>query len=360
MSLIASVLAATLWATAADQPRVYCDPEEQDAACELTERRRLEAAYRAVPAEQEAGTGAEIYRSFFYDGYGRDLLLISFEARPEQSPIVVVSGRDGRRVQGAVASADWERIRYEGMFADRTLAPLPEATGLDDVLICLHGWGVLVELVNAEDLNGDRRTVRRKVQNTCDRDGMAGRYGFRLAEMALKALPGCAELDAESHRNDVARLDACLYLAGNTVAAASLLNQKGEPPANGYGDVATLEAWRAWLATDSTSRVDWAGEVHVESNRFVPGQPRPPRLADVMFERASVLKDLRIHQVEIGARDDRNGWIKGEVAYRVSGDDEPERLMVADYRQEWSRGNGFGWRLDNWIVGPFRPLVEAE
>lgn len=359
MSLIVIAVALLLGGQDISVSPVVCDQDDQAVACAVAERVRLEARYRAPSIETESATGAQVFRSFFYDGYGRDMLLVSFEMRPNMPPMVVVRGNAEERIEAPVAASTWDRVASEGIFADRVLIPMAAKSG-DDEIICLHGWGVIVEMANATDDSGDRLAVRRKAQNTCAHDGLAGRFGFLLADQAIRSIDACDQLDPEKHRNDVARLRACLILEGNTLAAASLMNEKGEPPGRDYAESPTRQDWSDWLSTDSTSRIDWAGVVYQETNAIRAGQARPTRLFERMVELTETLTDLTIYQARVGARDDRNGWIEGEISYRVSSEDDSEQLMVATYRQEWSRGGGFGWRMDRWVVQPFRPFETPE
>jgi len=360
MSLIAVAVALLLGGQDSSARPAVCDQDDQSVACAVAEQARLEARYGAPSIETESATGAQVFRSFFYDGYGRDILLVSFEMRPNMPPMVVVRGNAEERVEAPGAASTWDRVESEGIFADRVLMPMAAKSGDDEVLICMHGWGVVVEMANAADDSGYRPAVRRKAQNTCDHDGMAGRFGFLLADQAVLSVEACEQLDADKHRNAVARLRACLFLQGNTLAAASLMNEKGEPPGRDYAGTPTRQEWSDWLSTNSTSRIDWAGAVYQETSIYRNGQSQPARLSQRMVELTETMPDLAIYQSRVGARDDRNGWIEGEISYRVSSDGDPERLIVAEYRQEWSRGGGFGWRMDNWVVQPFRPLETPE
>lgn len=359
MSLIALAFATALAGQEPSGPQVICDEDDESIACEVAERARLQAQFGVASAEDEALAGGEIFRAFLGNGYGRDMLVVSFESRPNQSPTVVVSGLDGRRIAAPVAAAVWDRVVHEAVNADRDLLPLLPTVAADDeesVVICIHAWSALVEMTNAYDARGDRHAVRRKGGNTCEEDNMATGFGFLLADLAVNSFPACAELEPTRHRNNTSRLEACLALAGNTVAAASLMNEKGDPPRSYGGRAAPDHEWKDWLTTDMTSRMDWAGEVSQESNTRRPGEEFPPRLVDVMIARAKSLSSLVISQSEIGARDSQIGWIVGQVSYYAPGDNDDGQRLVADYRQEWSRGGGFGWRMDSWTVGPFRPL----
>lgn len=339
------------------------DGPGMSSTCMAALRDRTWTGFSVTPIEQEAASGAQIMRAGFVDGYDRDLLVVSFEARPNQPPMVVVQGSDDRRISHPLSARAWEAALEGAVVADRELAPtdLASPPGEDgERTICMHGWATHVEMANTAGMAYKVTPVRRRYEYACGNGGLAFRYAFSLASLAVEAIPACAELKPEQHRNDPSRLAACLALEGNTVAAASLMNEKGEPPSASYGDTPDEREWSRWLATDRTSRLDWAGEVFEESNVFRSGQPSPPRLSNILAERTATLREFRIYQAAFGARDAGNGWITGELAYRIDGEDGAQRWMVADYRQEWSRGGGFGWRMDNWVIGPFRLIQLPE
>lgn len=359
--MLAALLALGLFAAVPQDPYPpECEEDDETPACAAALLAQRLSTFDAPPIEAEAATDAVVMRAFVSNGYGRDIVLISFEMRPDQPPMVVIKGRNGARLSHPISGADWDRAMSGSTNADRLLSPVSRVTNGDEIFICMHPWGAQLEMANTQNANGDTIPVRIKAERSCDEDGLALRYAFDLADIAVKAIPACADLDPDKHRNAPSRLSACLLLRGNTVAAASLMNERGEPPSQAYGHLPDEEEWARWLATDSTSRLDWAGEVFEESNVYRSGQPPRKRMSDIMLERAAGLKDLTIYQAEFGARDANNGWITGEVVYVIEGEDGRRQEMIADYRQEWSRGGGFGWRMDNWVVGAFRVLEPQD
>jgi len=316
-----------------------------------------------APIEQEAATGAVVYRAFFVNGYGSDMPAVTFEMRPDTPPTVTVHGFDGKRISAPVAREVWDRVVDESWIVSRELVPLvSEVQTGDEVvqIVCTDGWTATVELVNTRDPWGRPQTEPfRRRQNACASVGPEPviRFSFILAGLAAETFPACAELDPDKSFNNVGRLNDCLHLSGNTLAAASLMNQKGEPPSFAYGQTPTSEEWADWLWTNNGGRLDWNGEIYQESSTYRVGQERAPPLAEVMVEISKGLPGLIIYQSEVGARSDEEGWIKGEIAYRRSdaGDNE-SAYMVADYHQQWSRVPGGEWHMDIWTVGPFREV----
>lgn len=362
--MLVSFLMQLSLATPGPLPEVCFDEQLSISSTEcLTARReRMWARFAIAPIDEEAASGAQIMRAGIVDGVDRDLVAITFEARPDQPPVVVVEGHGGQRISHPLPAASWKAALDGAFFADRELVPprralTPEGQG--DILICIHSWSAHVEIANVPGSDEGQGPVRQRSEDACDGPGLAFRYAFRLAELAVNAIPACAALNPEQHRNDASRLAACLTLRGNTLVAADLMNQKGEPPDGSRGDDPNADEWAYWLSTGMTGRLEWAGEVVQESNVFREGQPRSPRLSDVMVERVGPLEGFTVYQNQFGARDADSGWITGQVAYWV-GDANSEQQMVADYRQDWSRPDGDYWRMDNWVIGPFRVLETSD
>lgn len=307
-----------------------------------------------APIEEEAATGAVVYRAFFTDGYGRDTLSVSFEMRPNAPPMVVVYGYEGEKLSGEVTAETWDQISNEAQLADRRLVALAPPDGVE--FICLHGWGAAIEMANSfEPWRGSSVPVRRSSYHTCDDDDSGSltlRFALSMAEEALQSLPACRLLE-DAERIVVRTLNLCLGLRGNTLTAANLAVDRGLPETLYRTQDAIADDWDDWLATSGNSRLDWAGEVYEED-----GTTAETSLAAVLAGLSTRYDGLQIVQQRFGATDDRSGWIEGQVTYFVPSADPAEegQYMEADYRQEWSRVSGWLWRMDRWTVGPFRAV----
>ncbi len=363
MSLIALAFAAALSGQEPDDVPRNCLDDDHTNRCDAEVQARVRALLGVAAAEDEAATGAEIYRAFFVNGYGHDMPVVSFERRPGEPPKVVVSGAEGRRITAPVLSSVWDRVVSEARFADRTLAaPTPSATpalggGDDSVIderICLHSWVVTVEMANSLTDDGGESPVRRRTEDACN-SGLSISYAFSLAEIAVSAIPACEALELIYNRNAVTLLDSCLALEGDTLAAASLMNQKHRPPIN-HGDGDRLVDWEIWLDSNMAGRLDWAGQVIQETN---VGDSERQSIAEFLMDRSLKLPYLRIHQATFTAQSPSRAGITGQVSY-VETDDQDRRVMAADYRQEWSRRGAGDWSLVSWTVDPFRPLPPSE
>jgi hypothetical protein len=355
--LTAIAFAAALAGQDPDLPSV-CDVEAETETpeCSAALQARLLDMFGAAPIEAEAATAARIHRAFYADGYGRDVLLISFEMRRDQPPVVVIRGRDRREISHAIHAEVWDRVVDEGRIADLEIPAVPPPSS-GEVLLCLHPWSAKVEMAHTENANGAVVPVRSMTESSCQRKTLAFRYAFQLAELAVEAIPACDQLDADQHRNDVARLEACLALAGNTVTAASLMNQKGDPPFAYGGHAVTPQQWADWLQSDTGGVLDWNGDVR--SGRVRDAQNARVELTDIVLARTAPLSGLRIYQRVVGAHTADEGWIEGQLSWEEPDGAGGDRLMVADYRQEWGR-SGDTWRLRRWIVGAPQPFRDPE
>ena len=353
MSLIALAFAAAL---AGQQPAMEspCEVDRRSDACEQARFDETLAEFDLPTIVAEAATGAEVYRAFLRNPWGRTLPVISFERRPGEPPAVVVKDISGDSLFGHVSIDVWEQVVDGAIYADRDLVPLPPpappaglAEGELYEVICTDASTVVVELANTRDRWGDLASVRRNAQNTCD-GGLAVQYGALLTELALKSIPPCAALGPAEDLDGTHLLRACLSLRGDTVAAAGLLKSKWDVP-DDRDRTASADDWAFWLNTQGNGRIDWAGRALVET----PSQSAS--LSDFMAERSSELENLRIYLVRAGATDSVTGWMDVEITYGTA---DGER-MIATSRQVWRRVNE-DWSLQTWTVDPFGPIPPLE
>lgn len=221
MRLIAGILAlgiVTSASTARAQGSKCTDDTGQD-RCAAEAQQKQQSAYGLDAIEELATKGAQVVRAYFVDGYGRDAGLVNFVRDPASEPRVEWlqprsngSGAPRALLSGVVSLATWEALQADGQMFDRQLVPKPE-----DLTICLHGWMVRVETVDAGGKS------RRSTQSACDQ-GLTVQYGFKVAKAAVESLPSCSLLDPERTRNDVTRLSECTLLTGDRAAAAQAFN----------------------------------------------------------------------------------------------------------------------------------------
>ncbi|MFC0202940.1 hypothetical protein [Novosphingobium soli] len=333
MRLVAAILAlgiATTVVPVAAKDR-GCRDDNGAERCAPEALRRQEKAYGVEAIDALGARGAQVIRAFFVDGYGRDVGLVSFVRGPASEPRVewmqpLAGPADDPRVRlsSVVPLATWEDLQADGEVFDRPLAPEPASAELS---ICLHGWVVRVETVDA----GGKSHA--SVESTCV-SGLVARYGFRIAKAAVAALPSCALLDPERTRNDVTRLADCTLLTGDRAAAAQAYNVFRTP----------------WFA--SPGGPDFARPLlylfHDRAELSWPGQP-----AVTGWEAAS-----RVWAEQAAKAHFLVARIYGETPdrVRIEGTILPEdssdpRAVGIPATLIWTRENGFGFRLRSLTSG---------
>lgn len=339
--IVLAILAALAIQQAPAEPDPNCLDDNHTNRCEAVEQARVRALLGAAAIEDEAAAGAEIYRAFYVDGYGRDMPAVSFERRHGEPPRIVVLGEENARLQGPASAESWAAIVRASVLADRVLVPVKQASG--DEVVCLHSWVATVEMANSQP-DFDRIPVRRRTEDACG-GALTNRFAHQLADLALKDLPSCAVLDPAHSRNSVTLLETCLELEGDTMAAAELWNQAQIPHEN------TEDAWRAWLGYGNVQpRIDWAGEIVQETNVSRLGDTRPPPdAAAFLVEHFGAADYFFVSWSRVSASTSRDALIDGVIDLRSDG-----RMLVASYRQVWRKEDGFDWQLANWTIEPFK------
>ncbi|MGA0544267.1 hypothetical protein ACO2Q1_03230 [Brevundimonas sp. VNH65] len=346
--LTAAVIAALAMGQAAPVDR-NCRDDRGREICSAEHDAQVEALLGLASIAEESEQGAEVYRARYIDGYGRDMPSVSFERRPGADPVVVVYGREGRRLSGPVLSEVWDRVRSEARFADRVLEPFPTSAPSDGRApppqICLHAWVVSLEMANSMPERREVTPIRRRIESACG-GALAVRYAFLLAEEAVKSIAPCAIIDAQRQRNHVTILETCLGLEGDRFAAASLWNSRstGMPR---YGlDHKDPGVWRAYLGTNGSPRLDWAGQ-KVETDRG-----RNNLVAEFIASKVRETPSLRFTPTHFRGLTARRAELNGTATY---GDGEAR--LIAAYRQTWVWDvNLHEWMLENWTVESFRPM----
>lgn len=345
--MLVALIASLLLQDPTAVPARECLDDNHRDICEPSVRQTLLQSLSMRPAEDEARDGVESYRAFFVDGYGADMPSVAFERRPGSGPTVVAYGFQGNRLEAPVAPDVWSRVQEQARFADRALQPLPSEAGTPPPPPCLHAWTVAVEMTNSP-AGGSRVTpVRRRFENTC-RGELTTRYAFSLADEALKALPQCQSLDVDQQRNVITLLATCLGLGGDRVSAAAVRNSKWQGrPRHGL-DLLDAGTWRAWLGTNGSPELTWAGET-VRTDRG-----RNNNVAAFVVERLREHPDLQFRATAYRGVSSRTVEVEGVAQYRASGEG-PARYMTAPYRQTWVWDpNLSDWMVSNWVVESFR------
>ncbi|HEY0116061.1 MAG TPA: hypothetical protein VGB54_10100 [Allosphingosinicella sp.] len=207
------------------------------------------------PIEEHARAGDQVRRAFYVDGYGRDLLALSFVRAPGRDPTLFVhfpARSDGSRSEprsALVPAQVWDRLIEASEHFDRRLQPRP---GEREENLCLHSWVYTVEAHDPESIVGQDAGIRRSIQDACA-GGLAANYAVALADYALPLLPYCAAL-GEHARGNPGQLAECEMLEGDRIAAAEALRTARE-----FMRATRLRSPEAQWAFSSEAVLVWSG-----------------------------------------------------------------------------------------------------
>lgn len=216
--------------------------------CDSAVQQRMRDLYAVAATDVLLGQGVTLRRAMFVDGYGNDVVAISFVRRPGQSPTVEVHVPQNGTVAGRPLAAQlsndmWQAVLAQSRFFDRALAPETNngEQNEDSMTFCLHGWFVVVEAVDSPRVNQntlagtgsvaeerdpslpvdapmDPGRIRSDAESSCA-DGLASDFAFAMAEIAHQALPECGSLVRATYRNIPELLRQCRLLAGDRLVA---------------------------------------------------------------------------------------------------------------------------------------------
>ncbi len=295
-AVLAATLLLTMTATAWAQDRSAtpaqasaafdrnCRDDDGNDRCGLDAHDRMRALYGFESAEDLLARGVSFRRAMFVDGYGNDLVAITFWREPGKAPMVEARSPrvDGREepppLRATISGETWDKIVSGSVYFDRELATDPP--GADELpSFCLHSWVVVVDAVDAPRVSpnivygtgsiGRERdpllpvevtltpaSIRSDTEDACTR-GLAMSYAFELAEIALGELTECSSLKLDDFRNEPHLLGMCHQLRGDRLVAGEASAIPGK--------------LRQAIRTESALGLSWlfAGSGHERQNRYL-------------------------------------------------------------------------------------------
>lgn len=346
------ILGWVLAGQAGPVPDPNCVDDNMTDRCSEASRAATRQKFGVAAITDEAAAGAEIYRAFFVDGYGRDMPPVSFERRPGQAPVVIVYGEAGAKLSAPVSAAVWRKVQDESVFADRQIsdpAVSPDANGRPEPKlppICLHSWVQTVEMSNTRPGSWSLVPVRVRTEDACN-GALTTRFAHRLADLAVEEIPPCDVLDEDHQRNAVTRLATCLMLKGDRLAAAELRNARLTFGLRPGADPTSVYAWQALMGTNGSPRLVW-GDQEVRSERG-----RNYNVASFLIARQAELGPLTFQQTTFEGVSAREARAEGTASYQVLG-----TTWEASYRQTWVWDRAMQeWMVSEWTVEPFVPVA---
>ncbi len=211
-----------------DQGVDRCDEEIQAGMRDL---------YSWESAQSLTEAGITFRRMMFVDGYGNDVVAITFFRKPGQSPRVEVVTPRGEKermhaeLSATVGGKDWDNIISRSKLFDQKLAREVEKDNEEAgiITLCLHGWFVVAEAGDAAmmepNLVGQRKMpakIRSDAEGACAK-GLTVPFAFEMADLALKLLPECQSFPTERVRNTPQLLAYCHKLGGDRLAASDAM-----------------------------------------------------------------------------------------------------------------------------------------
>jgi len=339
------LLAAGSLASAQPGARSDCRDDQLVDRCAEDQQSRVRALFGVGSIEEHRSAGDQVRRVFYVDGYGRDLVAISFVRARGRDPVVWVHypRQEGQPrpepLQAPVPQAVWDDIFRRSRNFDRSFAPRPD----DDpsvIRMCIHPWVYTIEGTDPA-IGNQPGTSRRKTESACE-GGPGAFYAHEVERAALSLLPHCAALDRSQHRREASMLDACRMLRGDRLAAAEVLNLAGA-----FGRASTPEeAGLIYGRFGYRAIVDWNG-----SSNEGPG---------------SALGFWIRKRVEEGRASFFVQSVDGESADRVRllamlsrsievPEGQERRYESARVEQIWVRGQGVDFTIESATVGPWEP-----
>lgn len=203
-----------------------CSDDRGVNRCSIEQHRRVLESYGMKPIEVHAAAGDQVRRIFYVDGYGKDLLAISFIRSAGRDPMLTIRVP---RSEGAAAEVGetlvpeqvWDQVIAGSEHFDRALAP---RAGREMPPICMHSWVYTIEAADVVENGSQRPAVRRETEDACE-GGLGQVFASQVAELAVPFFPYCAALDRSQQRNSATLLNTCAALRGDRLAAAKAHNQ---------------------------------------------------------------------------------------------------------------------------------------
>ena len=337
--LLALLVAAP--ASAQPEPDRNCRDDRGEDRCGEAARAAMRALYGVPSIEQHREAGDQVRRAFYVDGYGRDLVLISFIRAPARDPTLWVHFPRGEGepapepLSAPVPHQLWSEMLDRSENFDREMVPLPRDP--EAIHICMHSWVFTVEATDPPNDAVVSVGPRSEVEDGCE-DGLAAVYAWELARLALPLLPHCARLEPGQHRAPASQLAACRMLSGDRMAAAEVYNQLDRfRRVRGADDEDEIAA----MFDFSAAAIDWQGEVH------------RGRGAAAFWARKIDETDANLYYRSVEGLTARRARFTGtlERNRRVEGEEEiHERAPV---EMVWALGSAHVFQVETATVGPW-------
>ena len=329
-----------------------CGDDRGTDRCSDEVQAKMRALYGLESAEELGKSRTSVYRAMFVDGYGNDMVAISFVREPGRSPYVDarspgIKPEEAQPLQANISEELWTRIQELSENFDQALAKDNADTGT--IKLCLHGWFVVAETVqvrapirstvSSKDGDGNRTeetvirelepTIRRDAEGACA-DGLANPYAFQLAYEASRVLAECSGLDLDDFRNIPQLLATCHRLKGDRLAAA-----------------------RAYSLVEAVNRYRWRKDPREFSAHFAYGDEDEQAAFIAMLDAAVLYFDMP------EAVSPYEAVMRGALYYYPE-EEEADLPSEQATLQISLEGSGNSFEIRSWAVSPREPFRQEE
>jgi hypothetical protein len=311
----------------------------------------IRAKFDVPAAEFLADQGFEGVRVFMIDGYSQDKPLISIFRTGDKAATLevraLVAGRRLRVMSQPASTWSWELSQTLARLTVDSPLTTPSAS------MCLHAWVAVIEIIK------DGRVTTR-IRNACGQEDGMFEGAYALSPIALRALPGCREVDPKQYRNESAVIEGCAVLEGeHALEAASVLNQLNGRNFRDLGG----------LPKDRLERLFPVAEFqrvfHTKVVFSWPGESTTTGAAEAAALWRKLARDddtyLSVLPLKIVA-DEAGIEVTGVIVSTASGSNPSDVRLEAPFSQEWRQDLDEGLKMTRWTVGPFvgvsRPQVQ--
>jgi len=324
-----------------------CGDDTGTDRCAPAQQARVRALFGVQPIEAHRDAGDQVRRAFYVDGYGHDVVAITFIRAPGHEPEVRVHFPRPVAVPllaaltAPVPQMVWDDIIRRSAFIDRRLDQFPEPTPQSDVItLCIHSWIYTIEATDPAGQAGSAPALRRRTEDGCA-NGLTEAYANEIDRAALALLPQCAALDPSQHRNEASALLACGILGGDRMAAAGARNAIGP----------LLHARRAEDADsiaglfDFETVMDWNGERRTRLDpqvaaRWWIAKALEPESSGFFLDNIDGLTAVRVR-------------VRGRFARWVEAPGQPDRVLEAARAELILTASNGSFRIASATIGRF-------
>lgn len=343
MSLL---LALALQAAATATPTAHCTGARRNEVCTEAGRAELRQHLGLQPLEVETGQGVEVYRAFYLEGGGARPA-VAFVRRPGRNPAVELVARAGSLMSADVPLEIWRRVQAAGQIADLAVVPRDGSEGA-----CVDGGAVFAEIGLPAPHARSPAINRQRAASNCVDSGTLF-FSRLLVELAEPLFPGCAAIPREFLSDGISRLQFCSRLTGDQVAAAEVMGLAHRDVSVREDDSVSRKRaeWARATGVNPWTRLRWAGE-DVPPN---PGGREAGGATDFLIARSADTPGLQFDPVAFNGTSATVVEVDGHAS-KSAGPDGGS--LYANYRQVWRRTAGNEWRVAEWSVEPFEPVLQ--